>query len=352
MILQKTAISTLLKLVKQGLTSKNPEIVASWTDFSNISQGRLQQQIALSNTAFRHFALSNIQDPNNLNELDPLGNLFPRVDRSAQHFTPDILLTLSNWKTIANRVKKNLVSKIEFANRTTKLNIFDQKHNQLRINKPGEYLERRAKFLAKSENAASNTRFAPLPTVQALQNKATSRLATTTETIQKTTQFWDNVHKKQNKTSDAEHKKAVWHDSQQIPVFPSNITNSLIAPFTLAELRDNAAKLSTGTSPGKDAIPNEVYKYIFKTNNHQETEKSLSRIRDCILLLFQYLLDGNPLISSWFEAIVTCIPKPNQKDKTDPAAFRPIALLNALYKFSCSCGFLETTSSSNRRWGP
>ena len=33
-------------------------------------------------------------------------------------------------------------------------------------------------------------------------------------------------------------------------------------------------QVSTGTSPGEDRIPNEIYKYIFRTNQNDHTEKN------------------------------------------------------------------------------
>ena len=102
------------------------------------------------------------------------------------------------------------------------------------------------------------------------------------------------------------------------PNFFSDNTENSNKSFLLNELKD-ALNKSNETAAGPDGLY-----YQFLTHLPQ----------DCLKILLQLLntiwLSGK-IPSSWKEAIVVPIPKPN-KDLSDPTNYRPIALTSCLCK--------------------
>ena len=91
------------------------------------------------------------------------------------------------------------------------------------------------------------------------------------------------------------------------------------APFTLEELQASLAKLKNNKAPGPDQTPNELFKLL-----DAESEVKL-------LELYNEIWEAGEAPEEWKEAVIVTIYKGKGKD-TDPANYRPISLLNAVYK--------------------
>ena len=131
-----------------------------------------------------------------------------------------------------------------------------------------------------------------------------------------------NYSKSFKKTKDRKERNA--HNS-----FSDN-TENYNKPFILNELK-HALNKSNETAAGPDGLY-----YQFLTHLPQ----------DCLKILLQLLntiwLSGK-IPSSWKEAIVVPIPKPN-KDPSDPTNYRPIALT------SCVCKTMERMVNDRLVW--
>ena len=90
-------------------------------------------------------------------------------------------------------------------------------------------------------------------------------------------------------------------------------------PFTLEELQAALKKLKPRKAPGPDCIPSELYSLFDSETEH--------------LLLQHYndVLETGMCPPEWKEALVVSIYK-GKGDDTDPASYRPISLLNNVYK--------------------
>lgn len=98
-----------------------------------------------------------------------------------------------------------------------------------------------------------------------------------------------------------------------------NNEHPLNVAFTMWELDSTINNLNDNKSPGPDQIPYEFIKHF-----SENTKKQL-------LELYNHIWNNNIFPNTWKEVIIIPILKPN-KDQTDPANYRPIALANALCK--------------------
>ena len=125
-------------------------------------------------------------------------------------------------------------------------------------------------------------------------------------------------------------QKIKHHKEQNPPNFSSDNSENYNKPFLLNELK-HALKKYNETAAGPDGIY-----YEFLTHLPQ----------DCLIILLKLFntigLSGE-IPSSWKEAIVVPIPKPN-RDLSDPTNYRPIALT------SCLCKTMERMVNGRLVW--
>ena len=89
--------------------------------------------------------------------------------------------------------------------------------------------------------------------------------------------------------------------------------------FTLEELQTAIGKLKPRKAPGPDTAINELFILLNDENTN------------ILLGFYNRIWEAGEIPSSWKEAIVVSIYK-NKGSDTDPANYRPISLLNAIYK--------------------
>ena len=108
--------------------------------------------------------------------------------------------------------------------------------------------------------------------------------------------------------------------------------------FTLEELQQVIASLKAKKAPGPDGVPNELYKLL-----DQEAELAL-------LQTYDQIRSNLTIQPGWLEAKVVTIFKEKGPD-THPGNYRPIALLNVVYKILAAMiqARLATTLDSDPR---
>ena len=100
-----------------------------------------------------------------------------------------------------------------------------------------------------------------------------------------------------------------------LPKLNQEEIENLHRPVTSLEIKTVTKNLPTNKSPGQDGFTGEFY---------QNFREELTPI---IPKLFQKIAEEGKLPNSFYEAIITLIPKPD-KDATEKENYRPIALMN------------------------
>ena len=102
---------------------------------------------------------------------------------------------------------------------------------------------------------------------------------------------------------------------QNLPKLNQEEIENMNTPITNTEIETVIKKLQTNKSPGPDDFTGEFY---------QTFRKELTPI---LLKLFQTIAEEGTLPSSFYEATITLIPKPD-KDITKKENYMPISLMN------------------------
>jgi exonuclease III/hemoglobin-like flavoprotein len=103
-----------------------------------------------------------------------------------------------------------------------------------------------------------------------------------------------------------------------------NVAMELEGELTLAELKNALQKMKNNKSPGPDGFPVEFFKFFWP---------DLSKF---ILNSLNYGYKNGTLSITQKQGIITCIPKAD-KDRTKLKNWRPISLLNVVYKLASTC---------------
>ena len=138
--------------------------------------------------------------------------------------------------------------------------------------------------------------------------------------LSETSTFYSNLYKK-NQEEDFN-----WNalDNFQVPKLNANLRNSLEGPLSMEEVFDVIKNMKNNKSPGLDGFTGEFIKFFWHYLKHF-----------LIRSLNYAFLNGNMSYTHKI-GIITLIPKGN-KDRQYLRNWRPISLLNVLYKIASSC---------------
>ena len=127
--------------------------------------------------------------------------------------------------------------------------------------------------------------------------------------------FWDHLQNKQWKNSEPNPERVAVLESRR-RLHPKVIDHN---SFTIEEMQTAIDKLKKGKVPGPDKLVNELFMLLDDHN---------SRL---LLEFYNKIWVSGEVPASWKEAIVVSIYKGKGLD-TDPSNYRPISLLNSIYK--------------------
>ena len=106
------------------------------------------------------------------------------------------------------------------------------------------------------------------------------------------------------------------------PIFPEVCMNT--GPFTEQELMTALSRLKNRKAPGPDRLPAEIWKYAPRT------------VHRALLAHVNKALSEASAPTSWKIADIVMIFKGKKKDPTLPTSYRPISLINTVYKIYAS----------------
>lgn len=131
--------------------------------------------------------------------------------------------------------------------------------------------------------------------------------------------FYENLYKKRN-TTDYDIDRLV----RSIPKLSNEEQHSLSGKITIEEATNSLKNMKNGKSPGTDGFTVEFFKFFWKSIGHFVV-RSLNEAYE----------DGE-LSTTQKEGLVICLPK-GDKQKEYIRNWRPITLLNVVYKIGSSC---------------
>ena len=131
--------------------------------------------------------------------------------------------------------------------------------------------------------------------------------------------FYENLFKKKKNVEIG--KTPFKNISKNLTKLDNNDKIIMEKEITLEELQNIIIKSKNNKSPGPDGFTNEYYKILWPT------------IKIILLKLLNAYRNKNLLNPSQLEGTITCIPK-GDKIRNNLKNWRPITLLNAIYKFN------------------
>ena len=133
--------------------------------------------------------------------------------------------------------------------------------------------------------------------------------------------FYDNLYSEKDNTEFED--SSLSHVKENITKISECDRVDMDRDITISELEHIITKSKNNKSPGPDGFTNEFYK-IFWHN-----------LKIILLKLLNYYRVNNALNPSQLEGTITCIPK-GGKLRNNFKNWRPITLLNSIYKFYSS----------------
>ena len=119
----------------------------------------------------------------------------------------------------------------------------------------------------------------------------------------------------------------VWGHQEVPPMDPTPlypVADMTCAPFTEAELDAALHRMRHKKAPGPDSIPVELWKY------------SPRHFRLSLLAHYNHVFSQATAPNNWAPAVVIMIYKGKKKDPKSPSSYRPISLVNTVYKINAA----------------
>ena len=135
--------------------------------------------------------------------------------------------------------------------------------------------------------------------------------------------FYEKLYSKDRNLPEREHIRDKL-DNLNIPSLPDHISESLEGKLYMKELTVSLKNTKNNKSPGIDGYPIEFYKFFWKD------------LGNFVLNALNFSNVTGNLSISLKRGVITCIPKQN-KCRFHLKNWRPISLLNAVYKLAASC---------------
>ena len=135
--------------------------------------------------------------------------------------------------------------------------------------------------------------------------------------------FYFNLHVYEERdTLDVDLNNVI--NNVNIPKLNINQANELEGEITKSEIMKALKRMKNNKSPGSDGYTVEFFKFFSKD------------LLDFVLRSINYGFNDHELSSTQRQGIITCLPK-GEKSKLYLKNWRPITLLNVVYKLASSC---------------
>ena len=148
--------------------------------------------------------------------------------------------------------------------------------------------------------------------------KGTININNPKEILEEMKIFYESLYK--NQQTDSLEESNYKHLADKMPKLNETDRLNIEKEISLEELKTTVYKSKNNKSPGPDGFSNEFYKKIW------------TQIKQLLLKLMLFYRERGSLNKNQISGIITCIPK-GGKLRNDLKNWRPITLLNSIYKF-------------------
>ena len=253
----------------------------------------------------------------------------------------DFLLMKVRSKTIAyasmkkrktNEEEQNLIKEIETLEATRQNQddsaIIEEKQSRLQVIREkrmeGVLLRSRARYIAEGEKVTKyfcnmEKRNFVSKTMSRLVNQEGNTLTKHEDVIHEVKSFYENLYK----SKEVEHCE-ISELVNEIPRLSEDEARSLEGEITLDEAAKALKNMKNSKSPGSDGFTAEFFKVFWR------------RIGHFVIRALNFAFRKGELSNVQKEGIITCIPK-GDKPREFIKNWRPISLLNVVYKIGSSC---------------